>query len=405
MSKHLTGVMVAVISAASLLTAPTFADHRPGNVVVMGGTVSLTGRYVEPAGRQFNGVKLYVDELNESGGLLGHRVKLKIYDDKTDKRTAIELYQRLITEDRVDLVLGPYGSLLTDPVANVTERYRHPIVVGNAGNPAIWERGRKFVFSAPQPNIRDRFKGALYVAKKIGVEKIAIIAAAGPYSRKVFVGAQEWVKRLGLNVVFVGRYPGKGIYVPRDFIHLYQGIMAKGADAILVIGGYPDTVAQLRQLRELNIDVKMFAAQIAPSLPKFIEELGSMAEFVVGLPRWLPKPVLAYHGIAEFVENYEKRYGVKPNYHAAGGYASMQIFVAAVKEVGSFDPVKVRDALATIRVETVEGPWKANERGVSAPTERVAFQIQNGKRVIVWPDYAAEARFLPMPKWADRAKK
>ncbi len=405
MSKHLSGVLVAVFVAATLSPSPAQAHHRPGNVVVFGGTVAQTGRHIQPSGRQHDGVKLFVDRLNARGGLLGHKVVLKIYDDKSDKRTAIELYEKLITEDKVDLVLGPYGSLLTDPVANVTERYRHPIVVGNAGNPAIWKRGRKFVFSAPQPNIRDRFKGALYVAKKIGVEKIAIIAEARPYSRKVFVGAQKWVKRLGLNVVFVGRYPRKGIYVPRDFIHLYQEIMAKGADAILVIGSYPDTVAQLRQLRELNIDVKMFAAQIAPSLPKFIEELGGMAEFVVGLPRWLPKSVLAYHGIAEFVENYEKRYGVKPNYHAAGGYAAMQILVAAVKEVGSFDPVKVRDALATIRVETVEGPWKANERGVSAPTERVAFQIQNGKRVIVWPDYAAEAKVLPMPKWADRGKK
>ena len=117
MNRYLTGVMVAVFAVASLLlTAPASADHRPGNVVVMGGTLALTRA---PAARLArverirNARKLYVDELNARGGLLGHKVELKIYDNKRDKRTAIELYGKLITEDRVDLVLGPYGSVLT----------------------------------------------------------------------------------------------------------------------------------------------------------------------------------------------------------------------------------------------------------------------------------------------------
>ncbi len=97
--------MVAVLAAAQLITAPAFADHRPGNVVVMGGTISKTGHGAVRAGRFYNGRELYVDELNARGGLLGHRVELKIYDDKSDKRTAIELYEKLITEDKVDLNL------------------------------------------------------------------------------------------------------------------------------------------------------------------------------------------------------------------------------------------------------------------------------------------------------------
>ncbi len=83
----------------------------------------------------------------------------------------------------------------------------------------------------------------------------------------------------------------------------------------------------------------------------------------------------------------------------------MQIFVAAVKKANSFDPKKIRDALASILVYTVRGPYKANERGFSIPAEALTFQIQNGKRVFVWPATMAEARFLPMPKWEERAKK
>ena len=397
----LSSLTLAALTAAGIVlaAAPALADHRPGNVVVVGGTVSQTGRYVEPGGRQFNGVKLYVDELNARGGLLGHKVELKIYDDKSDKRTAIELYEKLITEDKVDLILGPYGSPLTDPVANVMERYKQPFVVGNSGNPKIYERGRKYIFSGPQPIRRDRFKGAVHVAKKLGVKRIAIIAEVT--SPLFFVAVQEWAKKLGLKAVLSERFPLK----QTDFRALLRRIEASGAEAIISISAYSDTVAQVRQLRELNINVKMYSSSVAPSLPKFAEELGSTAEFVVGSSPWEPKAVLGHPGIAEFIEKYEKRHGVKPNYHAAGGYAAMQILVAAVKKVGSFDPEKIRNSLASIAVYSIRGPYRANERGVSAPTEPTSIQIQNGKRMIVWPEDKAEAKVLPMPKWEDRGRK
>ena len=133
MNRHLTSVMAAVIAATTLFTAPALADHRPGNVVVIGGSWALTGGYAEAARGMLIGRKLFVDELNARGGLLGHRIELKIYDDNSDKRTAIELYERLITEGAVDLLLAPYSSSINDAVANVTERYKRPfITTGNS---------------------------------------------------------------------------------------------------------------------------------------------------------------------------------------------------------------------------------------------------------------------------------
>jgi len=108
--------------------------------------------------------------------------------------------------------------------------------------------------------------------------------------------------------------------------------------------------------------------------------------------------VLGYPGMKDFIENYQKRYGVKTNYHAAAGYAAMQVYEAAVKEAGSFNPRKIRDAMASIAVDTVRGRWKANEQGFVTAPEGLTIQIQNGKRVIVWPAHQAEARFLLMPK-------
>ncbi len=103
-----------------------------------------------------------------------------------------------------------------------------------------------------------------------------------------------------------------------------------------------------------------------------------------------------------FIENYQTRYGLTPNYHVALGYAEMQIVEAAVKDVGSFDAQKVRDAMASMAVKTIMGHYKADPRGVS-PGEGLTFQIQNGHRLIVWPKHLAEAKYiLPMPSWDKR---
>ncbi len=397
MRRCLTGVMIALLAAALLYAGTAFADHRSGDIVVMGGTLSLTGRYAEPASRYYNARKLYVNELNARSGLLGHRVELRILDDKSDKRTAIELYEKLITQGKVDLVLGPYSSGITDAVANVMERYKQPFLA-IASSKVIWQRGRKYVFNQ-LALAQDFQKGALHLAEQIGIERIAIIGEGSLFPRQVSEGALKWAKKLELKVVLLESYRKE----QADFSNLLEKINARGAQAIFSNSYFADSVAQIRQLRKLKLNMKIFAGTIGPAVPKFVEELGSSAEYVLGFSNWEPRPALGYPGMVEFIETYEKHYGEKPNYHAAMGYAAMQIMEAAVKHAGNFDPERVRDALASIRVETIEGPWKVNEQGLSN-REGLTFQIQNRERVIVWPAHMAEARFLPMPKWEDRPK-
>jgi branched-chain amino acid transport system substrate-binding protein len=400
MKKHLKTVLLLAL-AAVVPAATAFADHRPGNVVVMGGTLALSGRYAEPAGRYLNAFKLYVDQLNERGGLLGHKVELKILDDKSDTRTAIELYEQLITNDKVDLILGPYSSAITDAVANVMEHYKRPFVASAAASKSIYQRGRKYVFSDPIAVAQDWQKGALEVAQQIGIRKIAIIGEGSLFPRQTTEGALEWAKKLNLEVVFLQSYHRD----EKDFRPLLRKIQANGAEAIFSNSYFADSVAQLRQLQELNVNVKMFAATIGPALSKFVDELAGTAEFALGFSQWEPKPVLGHPGITEFIGSYEKRYGAKPNYHAARGYAAMQILEAAVKNAGSLDPQKLRGAMASISVETITGHWKADAQGLSR-IEGLTFQIQNGKRVIVWPKDKAEAKYiLPMPRWDERPKK
>lgn len=397
-------ILIAVtaiwLTAATSIVATAFADHRPGDVVVLGGTLALSGRYAEPAGRYMNVFRLYVDDLNRRGGLLGHKVELRILDDKSDRRTAIELYEKLITVDKVDLIQGPYTSGITDSVANVMEVYKRPFV-GSGASKVIWERGRKYIFSIPQAQAPAYQNGTLHIAKELGIKRIAIIGQGSLFPRQTTAGALKLAKELGLEVVLLQNYHKD----EKDFSAVLKKVEPSGAEAIFSNSYFADSVAQLRQLRELGINVKMFAATVGPGLPKFTEELGGTAEFVLGSTQWEPRVTLGYPGMEEFINGYEKRYGVTPNYHAAGGYAAMQILEAAVKHAGSFDPEKIRDALASVIVETIKGTYKADAKGLST-MEGFTFQIQNGKRVIVWPKQMAEAKYiLPMPRWDERLSK
>jgi branched-chain amino acid transport system substrate-binding protein len=393
------GVLAAVVVALMSFGAGTAgAGHRPNNEVLIGGAISQTGRYAEPAGRQVNAIKLWVDEVNGRGGLLGHRINLILLDDKSDTQTAIKLYEKLIAEDKVDILLAPYSSGITEAVANVNERYKMPFVAYGAASTPIWEKGRKYIFSIV--DIAENYqKGAVHLARQIGVKKAAIIGEDSLFPRQSAKGAKEWAGKLGIDIVVEENYPIK----QTDFTALLQKIRGAGAEAIFSNSYFADAAAQLRQLREQNINLKLFSSTVGPGLPNFAEQLGSTAEFVLGFSQWEPLPhVLKHPGMKEFIDAYEKRFHEKPNYHAGGAYGALQVTEAAIKKAGSFDSEKLRDALATIEVTNVFGRYKVDARGMNQH-EGLTFQILRGQRRIVWPEKWAETRAeLPMPEWSKR---
>jgi branched-chain amino acid transport system substrate-binding protein len=398
MKRYLTRVLIASLAVAVLCTGVAWAHHRPGNEVTIGVAVSKTGRYAEPAGRYVNSYRLFVDERNAAGGWLGHKIKLVVMDDKSDKQTSIKLYEKLITQDKVDFTIGPYSSGITDATANIVERYKYPTVAPGASSGVIWQKGRKYVFNV-MAVAQDYQKGALHLAKEIGAKRVAIIGENSLFPKQSAEGAVEWAKKLGLQVVLNETYPKK----QADFTGLLQRIKSKRADVIVSNSYFADAAAQIRQLKELNVNVKMFSGTVGPSLPRFAKELGGTAEYVLGFSQWEPKPeVLKRPGMEAFIKAYEQRYGVKPNYHAGTAYTAMQVLEAAVKQAGSFDRQKVWQTLRTIETTTVMGPWKVDENNLNSH-EGLTFQIMDGQRKIVWPEKLAEVPYkLPMPEWNKR---
>jgi branched-chain amino acid transport system substrate-binding protein len=394
-----TAATLAVVLVAILaLGGPATANHRPGNEVVIGGAISQTGRFAEPAGRQVNSIKLWVDEVNARGGLLGHQIKLILLDDKSDTQTSIKLYEKLITEDKVDLVLGPYSSAITEGVANVTERYKKPFVAYGAASSPIWEKGRRYVFDIVAI-AEDYQKGAVHLAKQIGVKKAAIIGEDSLFPRQAGKGAKDWAKKLGIDIVLDENYPQK----QTDFTALLQKIRASGAEAVFSNSYFADSAAQLRQMREQNMNFKLYSSTIGPGLPNFPEQLGTTAEYVLGFSQWEPLPqILKNPGMKEYIDAYEKRFHEKPNYHAGGAYGALQVTEAAVKKAGGFDAEKIRDAMATIEMDTVFGHYKVDAKGMNAH-DGLTFQILRGQRRVVWPEKWAETKAeLPMPDWSKR---
>ena len=397
-----TAAMLAFAGALAALfvlgVGTGWAGHRANNEVLVGGAISQTGQYAEPAGRQVYSIKLWVDEVNARGGLLGHTIALRLLDDKSDIQTSIKLYEKLITEDKVDVLLAPYSSGITEAVANVNERYKMPFVAYGAASTPIWEKGRRYIFNIAAV-AEDYQKGAVHLARQIGVTKAAIIGQDSLFPRQAGKGAKDWCKKLGIDVVLEENYPTK----QTDFTALLQKIKAADAEAVFSNSYFADSAAQLRQMRELNLNFKLYSSTIGPSLPNFPEQLGATAEYVLGFSQWEPLPkVLGHPGMPEYIERYEKRFGEKPNYHAGGAYGALQVTEAALKKVGSFDNEKLRDALATTEVQTIYGRYKVDARGMNSH-EGLTFQVLRGQRRVVWPEKWAETRAeLPTPEWSKR---
>jgi branched-chain amino acid transport system substrate-binding protein len=400
-SQRLTFRLWLLGATAALLALgldPAWANHRPNNEALVGGAISQTGQYAEPAGRQVNSIKLWVDEVNGRGGLLGHKIKLILLDDKSDTQTAIKLYEKLITEDKVDVLLAPYSSGITEAVANVNERYKMPFVAYGAASTPIWEKGRKYIFNIVAV-AEDYQKGAMHLAKQIGVKKVAIIGQDSLFPRQAGKGAKDWAKKLGIDVVLEENYPPKQM----DFTALLQKIRAAGAEALISNSYFADSAAQLRQMREQNINFKLYSSTVGPGLPNFPEQLGNTAEYVLGFSQWEPLPnVFNLPGMKEYIEAYEKRFNEKPNYHAGGAYGALMVTEAAIKKTGSFDSEKIREAMATLDMTTMFGRYKVDAKGMNSH-EGITFQILRGQRKVVYPDKYAETKAeLPMPEWSKR---
>jgi len=398
-----TGLRITRLSALALavgLLLPLGGSALAQQPIKIGASLSLTGTYAKLGNNQHRGYQLCAKHVNEKGGALGRKIEFVLYDDRSDPQTGVRLYEKLITQDKVDLVMGPYSSAITEAVANVNERYKMPMVAPMAATTSIFKKGRKFIFMVQSP-AEVYLEGLIDVAAKRGLKTVAFVYEDTLFPKATVVapgGSVDLAKKKGIEVVFVEAYP-KG---NTDFSAILTKIRAANPDVLGAATYFDDAVAITRQMKELNVNPKMYGVTVGGDLPKFYELLGKNAEFVYGATQW--EEVLPYPGSKEFTAAHHKEFpGADFSYHTAGGYAGCQILVEAVKRAGSLDGEKIRSEILKMDFDTVYGGFKVEEDGFQVSHKMVMFQWQGGKKVIVWPENLAEGKIrFPTPPWDKR---
>jgi len=398
---------VAVLVALAWAVVPVTQAQAP---IRVGASLSQTGPYAAPAQNQLRGYRLCVKHTNEKGGVLGRKLELVVEDDQSQPAVAARIYEKLITQDRVDAILGPYASPITEAVADVNEKHRMPMVATQGAATSTYRKGRKFVFMVPSA-AEVYLEGVIDIAARRGLKTVAIMSEDTLFAQAVAQGTVELARKKGLNVVFEAAYP-KG---STDFAAILARVRTANPDVLAAATYFDDAVAITRQLKELNVNPKMFAVTVGGDLLKFYQVLGRNAEYVYGAAQWEPELVMLragglipiarrYPGAREFVEAYRKEFpGADFSYHSAGGYSGCQILVEAIKRAGSLDGERIRDAILKMDLNTVYGGFKVDAHGFQIAHKMVTFQWQDGKKVILWPEELAPGKpRFPTPSWSQR---
>jgi branched-chain amino acid transport system substrate-binding protein len=351
----------------------------------VGASLSLTGTYAEPGRFQSEGYKLCEKDLNAKGGLLGRKVEMVVYDDQSMPATGVRLYETLITEDKVDAVMGPYSSPITEAAANVTEKYKKVMVAPLAATTSIFRKGRKYIFMVISP-AEVYLEGLIDIAAKRGYKTIAIVNEDTLFPKSSAAGTEELAKKAGLQVVFKEAYP-KG---NQDFSGLLTKLKAANPDVLAAATYFDDAVAIARQMKELDVNPKMFGVTVGGDIPKFHELLKQTAEYVYGSSQW--ESTLPYPGAREFNDAFVREFKHEPSYHSAAGYAGCMLYAEGVKKAGTLDTDKVRDALLALKNRTMFGDYQVDKDGFQTAHKMVLLQWQEGKRVVVWPDDLANGK-------------
>ncbi len=387
-------VIVAALAMFCVTAAPA-AEQEPGPIRV-GITVSLTGNYAAPGKDELGGAQMWASDVNSRGALLGRKVEIVYYDDKSDAATSAQLYERLINEDKVDLLLGPYSSELTLAASTVAEKYNFPMVATGAADGHIWARGYRNIFGIDAP-AREYMRLLVDSAAGAGLKRIALIYADSDFPRDVAEGVRDLAASNNMEIVFDKSYSQD----TTDFSALLR--LMKNSKPDLVIGGtyLDDSIAIVRAAKQVRLSPKAIAFTVGPSLREFGDALGPDANGVLGVVSWIRSAHLPM--ARDFSYRYKQKHGHNPGPHVAYGYGGGQVLEAAVRLAGTLDKDAVREQLLKMKFRSLLGHYDVDETGKQIGKSVYVLQWQNGYRLLVLPRLMRESPIqYPFKPWSER---
>ena len=410
--KKLYRSILSFVSVLALVFSFGTANAKvEGDTIVLGAAVSLTGKYSTNGEHTKNGYNLAVKRINDMGGVKvgGKSYKFKViyYDDESNSKRAAQLAERLIKQDVVKYMLGPYSSGLTKAIAPVTEENKVPMVEANGASRSLFTKGYKYLFAVLSPANQ-----YLEVAIDLAVEKnggkpvrIAQAFEQDAFSQDVRIGVMEAAERTGSKIIIDDKLPKE----LNDMAATLAKVKAVKPDVLVVSGHSKGALTAIRQISEMKVDVPMLAMTHCDA-SKLAKQHGDKSEFALCASQW--HKTLTYKDKffgdgMKYDADFTKAYGYAPPYQAAESSAALLVFKDAFERANSFDTKKVRDALAKTDMQTFYGNIKFGSGGQNTAKPMVLFQVmcKSGKceNVVVAPTKWAAAELIhPVPPWSKR---
>ncbi len=394
-------------TAAKPTNAAAGATNFDGTLL-FGAPISLTGSTAKEGALTRDGYDLWRDTYNNAGGInVGgkhYKIETKYYDDASNAQQSATLAEKLIKEDKVNFLLGPYGTSPTLQVSTVAEKNKMPMIEGNGAAESIFSQGYKYTFGVLSP-AQNYLRGVVDLALTQDPKPatVAVLSADDPFSVEVADAAKTYAEQKGLQVVYYQKYPNAST----DLRAPLTETKGKNPDLFLNSGHLQESVAIMQQSKELGFSPKGFGFSVGPSIPDFETTLKGDANAVMGGTQWTP--ALKYQGddLFKTPENYNTLYkqtfGYEPAYQSAESTACGVAYVKAIEKAGTTDPDKVRDEISKLDFMSFYGQIKFDERGINVTKPMAVEQWQGDKRVTVWPSDVAEGKALwPFPAWGSR---
>jgi branched-chain amino acid transport system substrate-binding protein len=371
-----------------------------GEPIVIGASLPLTGDFAQPGGAAKRGYEVWLEMVNARGGILGRPVKLTILDDASSQDTVVSDYNRLITRDKVDLLLGTFSSLLNLPASAVAERNRMLYVEPAGGAPALFERKFRYLFFAQQATAPHQADVFVDWVKSLPADQRPKTAAYptqdDPFTRPVIETMRKALESAGVKTVYSTVYPPE----TANFDTIANTIKARNPDLLAQGAVFEDGVGLVRSVIKVGYSPKLLFQTSAPSnSDQYAKGVGEAnTEGVFYTVSWSPEA--KYPLNQEFVQKYREKFNRLPEEDAADAFAAAQVLQAAAEAVGEIDQDKMADWLHANQVDTILGPLRWDATG-APQSDFLLAQWQNGESEIVLPKEVAttETVVVPKPDW------
>lgn len=385
--------------AALAMTTAFFSPALAEDVTLkIGAPLALTGGLADEGHKQELVWSMWLEKVNAEGGIEigGEKVKVEIieYDYQTDGTRAGQLAEKLINDDEVDVLMAPFGSGHTKIIAAVAERYQVPVVACVASSTSVYDQGFKYLFGTLAPNTgMTESMVAEFMANKPDMKTVAVYGRDDVFPKSMAEATVASAEAAGLQVVYNELYSVGSI----DHSSPLSTIKSLDPDWIYMTGYTQDLILGRKQMDDLGVTAPIITMVTGPAYQEFSEGLGPLAEGVTSSTWWHHATGYedtdgAWSSTEEFYQDYlEASGGQDPDYVHGSCAAALDVVADAADRAGSTDPVELRDALATTKLDTFYGPIEFGDNGMNQGREMPIIQVQDGAIKILYPETIANS--------------